>query len=116
MIAPYLLGRDAGAVSRLAHDLRQHGGLRFLGYPTRSVEMRANSAVDIALWDLKAKSADQSLYRYIGGPVRDKIRIYNTCAGPGYNWTAGSRRALMASVTGMKPEVVLVFRTVLRLS
>ena len=39
VIAPYLLGRDAGAVSRLAHDLRQHGGLRFLGYPTRSVEM-----------------------------------------------------------------------------
>ena len=104
VIAPYLLGRDAGAVSRLAHDLRQYGGLRFLGYPTRSVEMRANSAVDIALWDLKAKSADQSLYRYIGGPVRDKIRIYNTCAGPGYNWTAGSQRALMASVTGMKPS------------
>ena len=96
VIAPYLLGRDAGAVARHAHDLRHHGGLRFLGYPTRSVEMRANSAIDIALWDLKAQAAAQPLYRYLGGPVRDTIRIYNTCAGPGYNWTAGARRARVA--------------------
>ena len=100
VIAPYLLGCDASAVARHAHDLKRHGGLRFLGYPTRSVETRANSAVDIALWDLKAKSANQSLYRYLGGPVRNKIRIYNTCAGPGYNWTAGSHRARMATGTG----------------
>ncbi|MDG2473817.1 MAG: mandelate racemase/muconate lactonizing enzyme family protein [Paracoccaceae bacterium] len=96
VIAPYLLGRDAAALARLEHDLRYHGGLRFLGYPTRSVEMRANSAINIALWDLKAQAAAQPLYQYLGGPVRDKIRIYNTCASPGYNWTSGNRRAQIA--------------------
>jgi len=96
VISPYILGKDATALARLDYDLRHHGGLRFLGYPTRSVEMRANSAINIALWDLKAQAAAQPLYRYLGGPVRDKIRIYNTCASPGYNWTAGNSRAKIA--------------------
>ncbi len=96
VIAPFLLGQEAGAVNRIAHDLRSHGGLRFLGYPTRSVEIRANSAVDIALWDLKGKVAGLPLSELIGGPMRDRIAIYNTCAGAGYNWHAGPSRARMA--------------------
>ena len=31
-------------------------GNRFTGYPTRSVEVRGNSAVDMALWDLLGKA------------------------------------------------------------
>ena len=96
VIAPWLFGRDAGAVAAIAHGLRTEGGLRFLGTPTRSVEIRANSAIDIALWDLKAQAAGMPLHRLLGGPVRDRIPIYNTCAGAGYNWTAGTARARMA--------------------
>lgn len=96
VVAPYLLGQQAGPVNRIADDLRRRGGLRFLGYPTRSVEIRANSAVDIALWDLKARAAGLPLCDLLGGPVRDRIAIYNTCAGPGYNTTAGPDRARMA--------------------
>ncbi len=100
VIAPFLLGRDAGAVNLIAHDLRHHGGLRFLGYPTRSVEIRANSAVDIALWDLRARAAGVPLSHHLGGPVRDRIMIYNTCAGPGYNTQGGAARARMAGDGG----------------
>lgn len=95
-IAGYLLGRDPRAVNAHAHALLHEGGNRFTGYPTRSVEIRANSAVDIALWDIKARALGVSVCDLLGGPVRDRIRIYNTCAGPGYNWQGGQARARMA--------------------
>ena len=96
-VAPYLLGADPLPVTRHADAMANRGGLRFLGYPTRSVEIRANSAVDIALWDLKAKAASLPLADLLGGPFRTSIPIYNTCAGPSYNWQAGLSRARMAA-------------------
>lgn len=99
-LADYLLGQDPSDLNRHAHAMHTSGGLRFLGYPTRSVEIRANSAVDIALWDLKGRATGQSIAQLLGGPVRAQIPIYNTCAGPGYNWTAGLHRARMADEAG----------------
>ncbi|NVK31792.1 MAG: mandelate racemase/muconate lactonizing enzyme family protein [Gammaproteobacteria bacterium] len=87
--AEYLLGKDPRQVNRHAYALRHTGGNRFSGYPTRSVEIRANSAVDLALWDLLGKYHNCSVTDLIGGAVRDSIPIYNTCAGPGYNWAGG---------------------------
>lgn len=95
-IAPYLLGADPLPVNLHADNMANSGGMRFLGYPTRSVEIRANSAVDIALWDLKGKAANLPLAELFGGPVRSDIPIYNTCAGPDYNWQAGTARARIA--------------------
>ena len=48
-------------------------------------EARGLSAVDIALWDLFGQSVGLPIYACLGGPVRDRIRIYNTCAGYGYS-------------------------------
>src|SRR5580698_7343539 len=42
-------------------------------------EMRAISAVDIALWDLLGKATGQPIYKLLGGASRPSIRIYNTC-------------------------------------
>jgi L-alanine-DL-glutamate epimerase-like enolase superfamily enzyme len=42
-------------------------------------EMRAMSAVDIALWDLAGKAANLPIYKLLGGASRQSIRIYNTC-------------------------------------
>ena len=97
VIAPYLLGRDPRPVNAHADALRRRGGMRFLGYPTRSVEIRANSAIDMALWDLRARALEVPLVQLLGGPVRETIPIYNTCAGPGYNLAAGTARARMAA-------------------
>ena len=91
-IAPYLLGRDPCAVE--AHSHRMLNG--YLGFASSGAEVRAASAVDIALWDLWGKATHQSIAQLLGGAVRDRIRVYNTCAGYSYN-AKGGRRAIDAA-------------------
>ena len=82
-IAPYLLGKDPLQIDR--HSRALYG---YLGYRSSGVEMRGNSALDIALWDLFGKVTGQPIYQLLGGLSRDKIRIYNTCAG--YQYVRGT--------------------------
>src|SRR5215210_6021251 len=77
--APYLLGKEALHIDRHAREL--YG---YLGYGSSGAETRGNSAVDIALWDLFGKATDQPVYQLLGGPCRERIRTYNTCAGYRY--------------------------------
>jgi L-alanine-DL-glutamate epimerase-like enolase superfamily enzyme len=53
-------------------------------YGNRGNEMRAISAIEVALWDILGKVAGLPVYRLLGGAFRDRIRVYNTCAGPLY--------------------------------
>jgi galactonate dehydratase len=78
--APYLLGQDPRAVERHHHVLSANMTHRAMGAEARGV-----SALDIALWDLYGQSVGLPIYACLGGPVRERIRIYNTCAGYGYN-------------------------------
>ncbi|MGI9521596.1 MAG: mandelate racemase/muconate lactonizing enzyme family protein [Hyphomicrobiaceae bacterium] len=79
MIAPKLIGRDPRNVERAQSDL-----IGYVGFVGSSAEMRGASAVDIALWDILGQSVGLSLCDLLGGRVRDKIRVYNTCAGHSY--------------------------------
>jgi len=38
--------------------------------------MSAIGAIDIALWDLKGKAYGKPVYELLGGPTRDKVRLY----------------------------------------
>jgi len=78
--APYLLGKDPREVARHAYALGQGMAFRAIG-----AEARGLSAIDVAMWDLFGQSVNLPIYRCLGGPVRERIRIYNTCAGYGYN-------------------------------
>jgi len=78
-IAPQLLGRDPLAIDGIARDL-----VPYVGFRSTGVEMRAASAVDIALWDLFGKCAGKPLVQMLGGWTRKSIRSYNTCAGAQY--------------------------------
>ena len=50
----------------------------------RSAEIRGLSAIDVALWDIAGQALDLPLYRLLGGPTRQSLRVYNTCAGYRY--------------------------------
>lgn len=56
----------------------------YVGYQGSGAEMRANSAIDIALWDLLGKRAGLPLRELFGGAVQDSVLLYNTCAGSRY--------------------------------
>jgi galactonate dehydratase len=52
-------------------------------YGFAGAEMRALSALDIALWDLKGQLTGQPIYNLLGGECRTDIPIYNTCVDSG---------------------------------
>jgi L-alanine-DL-glutamate epimerase-like enolase superfamily enzyme len=85
--APLLLGQDPRAIEALWHKLFTQ--TVYGGASMRSTEIRGLSAIDVALWDLAGQAAGLPLYRLLGGPTRDCLRVYNTCAGYRY----GGRRA-----------------------
>ena len=58
----------------------------------RGVEMRAASAVDIALWDLFGQAVGQPIHQCLGGLSHDKVRVYNTCAGYRYIREGGGQK------------------------
>lgn len=86
-IAPYLLGKHPADIEVHSHQMLNG----YLGFASTSAEIRAASAVDIALWDLWGQSTGQSITQLLGGAVREKIRVYNTCAGYTYNARGGRR-------------------------
>jgi len=74
-LAPAILGRNPLDIDRLWADMFQR--ISYSGWA--GAEMRAISAIDIALWDIAGKAANQPIYRLLGGASREFIRTYNTC-------------------------------------
>ena len=95
--APKLIGRDPIQIEAINKSL-----INYLGWRGTGVETRGNSAIDIALWDLFGKAIGRPLCEALGGKSRDRIRVYNTCAGYKYirdersqavaNWGVGNSR------------------------
>jgi D-galactarolactone cycloisomerase len=71
---PLLIGEDALATERhwqtLYNRLRDHG--------QKGLAIEALSAVDNALWDLKARYLGVSVKSLLGGPLRDRVEPYAT--------------------------------------
>src|SRR5437879_2045559 len=74
-LATVLLGRDPLEIDRLWSDMFQ--AISYSGWA--GAEMRAISAIDVALWDLAGKSSGVPVYQLLGGASREAIRTYNTC-------------------------------------
>ena len=79
-VAAYLIGRDPLQLDRHWNHLF-HAPRLALG---KSLEIRALSAIDVALWDLFGKATELPIYQLLGGATRERIGVYNTCAGYGY--------------------------------
>jgi galactonate dehydratase len=71
----FLLGQDALEIE--AHWRSMFARCSFAGWS--GAEMRAISAIDIALWDLLGQASGQPIYQLLGGRCRERIDIYNTC-------------------------------------
>lgn len=99
-VAPLILGQDPldieGLWQKVADSILYHG---FAG-----AEMRALSAVDMALWDLLGQHYGAPVYHLLGGRVREQVPTYNTCTGYGemndYAWwqrdAGGLARSLLS--------------------
>lgn len=75
-VAPLLIGRDA----RRIEDTWQY--LYKGAYWRRGpVTMCAISAVDTALWDIRAKSLGVPLYQLLGGASREAVLVYGHASG-----------------------------------
>ena len=71
-IEPYLVGKDPRQVVHHWQAIYRHAFYR--GGP---IMTSALSGVDIALWDIKGKALGVPIYELLGGPTRQKIRVYS---------------------------------------
>jgi L-alanine-DL-glutamate epimerase-like enolase superfamily enzyme len=74
-LAPVLLGRNPLEIDRLWADMFL--AVSYSGWA--GAEIRAISAIDIALWDLRGKALGAPVYDLLGGASRRSIPLYNTC-------------------------------------
>lgn len=89
-LEPYLVGKDPTRVAHHWQAMYRHAFYR--GGP---ILTSALSGVEQALWDLAGKAVGLPVYRLLGGPTRDRIRVY---AGAGGSTPEEAARAARARV------------------
>jgi galactonate dehydratase len=72
-VARYLVGQDPCRV--VYHWQAIHRGAFYRGGPVKTAIL---SGIDQALWDIKGKAMGVPVYKLLGGPTRDRIRVYGT--------------------------------------
>jgi len=64
-------GEDPRRIERLHLKLLQHQR-----FPPGALGLAGISAIDHALWEIKAKALGVPVYQLLGGQVRDRVRVY----------------------------------------
>jgi galactonate dehydratase len=70
-IEPYLVGKDPRQVVHHWQAIYRHAFYR--GGP---ILTSALSGIDMALWDIKGKALGVPVYELLGGPTRQRVRVY----------------------------------------
>src|SRR4051812_8740780 len=76
-IEPYLVGKDPRQVAHHWQAIYRHAFYR--GGP---VLTSALSGIDMALWDIKGKALGVPVYELLGGPTRNRVRVYAHAGSP----------------------------------
>jgi galactonate dehydratase len=72
-VGNYLIGKDP---TRVVHHWQAiHRGSFYRGGPIKTAIL---SGIDMALWDITGKAFGVPVYRLLGGPTRDRIRVYGS--------------------------------------
>ncbi|HUY03165.1 MAG TPA: galactonate dehydratase [Rhodocyclaceae bacterium] len=79
-LSDYLIGKDP-------RHVEDHWNVMYRGgfYRGGPILMSVIAGIDQALWDIKGKHLDVPVHELLGGPVRDRIRVYS--------WIGGDRPA-----------------------
>src|SRR5687767_3996003 len=70
-VGDYLIGQDARRV--VFHWQAIHRGAFYRGGPIKTA---ISSGIDQALWDITGKAYGVPVYKLMGGPTRDRVRVY----------------------------------------
>ncbi|MBT2119601.1 galactonate dehydratase [Dyella sp. LX-66] len=89
-LSDYLIGKDPHHIEDLWSVMYRAGFYR--GGP---ILMSAIAGIDQALWDIKGKDLGRPVYDLLGGPVRERIRVYSWIGG---DRPADTARAAMEAV------------------
>ncbi len=76
-VEPYLIGKDPRRVAHHWQAIYRHAFYR--GGP---ILTSALSGIDQALWDIKGKALGVPVYELLGGPTRERVRVYAHAGTP----------------------------------
>ena len=93
-IEPYLMGKDPRAVVHHWQAIYRHAFYR--GGPILTIAL---SGIDQALWDIKGKALGVPVYELLGGPTRNRVRVY---AHAGVDDPSTCRQAIAKGFTAFK--------------
>jgi galactonate dehydratase len=103
-LAPLLIGQDPFRIEHLWQVMFRSGF-----FPAGRVGAAAISAIDIALWDIKAQALGVPLYQLLGGMVREQVACYPHVQGTSPQQLADASRKLVSDGwkfirTELRPE------------
>jgi len=76
-VEPYLAGKDPRRVAHHWQAIYRHAFYR--GGPILTSVL---SGIDMALWDIKGKALGVPVYELLGGPTRNRVRVYAHAGSP----------------------------------
>ena len=91
-LEPWLIGEDPTRVMHHWQAMYKHAFYR--GGPLLTSVL---SGIEQALWDISGKLLGVPVYKLLGGPTRDKIRMYGTATGTDPESAAASIREAVAA-------------------
>ena len=70
-LTPFVVGEDPRRIEHIFSRMT-----KFSFWPLGAIGLTAVSAIEQALWDIKAKDLGVPVWQLLGGQVRDKVRVY----------------------------------------
>jgi galactonate dehydratase len=96
-VEPYLVGKDPRHVVHHWQAIYRHAFYR--GGPILTSVL---SGIDQALWDIKGKLLGVPVYELLGGPTRDKVRVYGHVANNPQRLKERKQQGFTAFKTGIR--------------